>query len=184
MRSTVFSLLLSSFILQPSSLLLADGGTVRLSERQGNYQITVLTSPTPLRAGPIDISVLVQNADTHELVLDGQVTIKAIPRGHPAGAMSQVATTEAATNKLFRAAEFELREPGWWDVEVSIDGPLGNEHAQFEMEAAPPLPKWLALWPWFSWPALAIALFGVHQLLVHSKCRPRFAADRYSRANF
>jgi hypothetical protein len=169
MRSTLFSLLLSSLILDPSSLLLADGDTVRLSERQGNYQITVLTSPTPLRTGPIDISVLVQRTDTHDLVLDGEVAVKATQRGHPGGATSQVATVEAATNKLFRAAEFELSEPGWWDVEVSIEGPLGNEHAQFEMQAASPLPKWLATWPWFSWPALIIVLFGVHQLAVQSK---------------
>jgi hypothetical protein len=180
MRLAMFLLLLSSFIIPHSAFVFADGGTVRLSERQGNYQITVLTSPTPLRAGPADVSVLVQRVDTLELVLDGQVAIKATQRGHPSGTISQMATAEAATNKLFRAAELELRVPGWWDVEVSIDGPLGNEHAQFEMEAAPPLPKWRAMWPWFSWPALAIALFGVHQLLVHSSHRPRFAADGYS----
>jgi hypothetical protein len=178
MRSTVFLLLLSSLILDPSSFALADGGAVRLSQREGNYQITVLTAPTPLRAGPIDISVLVQNALNNELVLEGRVAVTAIPRDHPAGTVRRLVTAEAATNKLFRAAEFELGEPGWWDVEVSIDGPLGNEHAQFEMEAAPPLPKWLALWPWFGWPALAIALFGVHQLLIHSSSHPMLRDGR------
>src|SRR5947207_4622353 len=33
----------------------ADGGTIRLSEQKGNYRITVFTSPTLLRAGPLDI---------------------------------------------------------------------------------------------------------------------------------
>ena len=171
MRSTLFLLLLSSFILHPSSFLLADGGTVRLSQRQGNYQITVLTSPTPLRAGPIDVSVLVQKAENNELVLDGEVTVKATQRGDSGRTVSQAATFEAATNKLFRAANFELRQPGWWDVEVSIDDPLGDANVGFEMEAAEPLPKWLAMWPWFSWPALVIVLFGVQQLLVHSRRR-------------
>src|SRR5207237_7492588 len=109
------------------------------------------------------------NAADNHLVLDGSVAVTATPRDHPAWAVRRLATAEAATNKLFRAAEFELREPGWWDVEVSIEGPLGNEHGQFEMEAAPPLPKWLALWPWFSWPVLIIVLFGVHQLAVKSQ---------------
>jgi hypothetical protein len=171
MRPIVFSLLLSSLILQPSSFLLADGGTVRLSEQQGNYQITMLTAPTPLRAGPIDISVLTQKADTHELVLDGQVSIKATRRGHPGSSISQFATAEAATNKLFRAANFELREPGWWDVEVSIDGPLGNVGARVELQVAQPLPTWLSLWPWFGWPTLVIALFGAHEILVESRRR-------------
>jgi len=171
MRPSAYLLLLSSLILLPSSFLLADGGTVRLSEQQGNYQITMLTAPTPLRAGPIDISVLTQKADTHELVLDGQVSIKAIRHGHPGSSVSQFATAEAATNKLFRAANFELREPGWWDVEVSIDGPAGNAAARVELQVAQSLPTWLSLWPWFGWPALVIALFGAHEILVESRRR-------------
>src|SRR6185503_19452201 len=100
MRSTLFLVLLSSLILHPSSLVFADGGTVRLSRREGNYNITVLTSPTPLRAGPLDVSVLVQRAETNELVTDGQVTINATPQAHPGHAVSHLATTLEATNKL------------------------------------------------------------------------------------
>lgn len=169
MRHIIYSLLSALVLLYSPHQLWADGGAVRLSQREGNYQVTVLTAPTPLRAGPIDISVLVQNAVNNELVLEGCVAVTATPRDHPARAVRRLATAEAATNKLFRAAEFELSDPGWWDVEVSIDGPLGTEHAQFEMEAADPLPKWLAMWPWFSWPLLVIVLFGVHQLAVKSK---------------
>ena len=169
MRSTIFLLLLSSLTLHCSSVVLADGGTVRLSQRKGDYEITVLTSPTPLRAGPVDVSVLLQNAADNRLLQEGRVNITATPRNHPDRAVCRLATAETATNKLFRAAEFELRQPGWWDVEVSIDGPLGTEHAQFEMEAAAPLPKWLAMWPWFSWPLAVIVLFGAHQWAVWSK---------------
>jgi hypothetical protein len=32
-----------------------------------------------------------------------------------------------------------------------------------ELDAAEPLPRRRELWPWISWPALAIALFGIHQ---------------------
>jgi hypothetical protein len=169
MRHMLGSLLAALVCLCSPSFLWADGGTVRLSQREGNYRIAVLTAPTPLRAGPIDVSVLVQKATSDELVSEGKVTINATRRGHPGQAISQIATTEEATNKLFRAANFELRQPGWWDFEVVIDGSLGNAHAYFAAEAGEPLPKWIALWPWFSWPALAIALFGVHQLLVKTK---------------
>jgi len=168
MRSTLF-LLLSSFILHPSSFVFADGGTVRLSQREGNYQITVLTAPTPLRAGPIDVSVFVQKAGTTDLVLDGQIAITAIPRDHAGRTISQVATPEAATNKLFQAANFQLPEPGWWNVEVSIEGPLGDARTDFEVEVVEPLPKWLAMWPWFSWPAIVIVLFGFRELVVKSR---------------
>src|SRR5262245_47054970 len=98
MRSPIWSLLIESFILHSPSLLRADGGTVRLSERQGSYQITVLTSPTPLRAGPIDVSVLLQKAGSTELVLDGQIAIEAT-RDHASRTVYRNATAEASTNK-------------------------------------------------------------------------------------
>ena len=42
----------------------ADGGQVRLTQRHGDMQITVFTSPSPLRAGPVDVSVCIQDAAT------------------------------------------------------------------------------------------------------------------------
>jgi hypothetical protein len=172
-RWVVGSLLLSSFILHPSSLssVRADGGTVRLSERQGDYQITVFTAPAPLRAGSVDVSVLVQDASTGQPLPQARVTVRAAPRGRPGEGFVQPATSEAATNKLLRAAVFELPEPGWWEVEVAVEGEHGQARVRFEVEAAEAAPRWLALWPWLGWPALVIFLFGSHQLLVRWKER-------------
>jgi hypothetical protein len=171
--STRTVLLLLSSMLASSSLLQADGGAVRLSERQGGYQITVFTAPTPLRAGPVDLSVLVQDAQKGEVVAGARVTVRVAPRGRPGEAQDHPATTAAATNKLFQAALFDLPEPGWWEVEIAIEGPHGPARVRLELEAAEPLPRWLALWPWLSWPILVIILFGVHQLLVRRRLDPR-----------
>src|SRR5207244_1994724 len=113
-RAFVRLALINSLLLAPSSLLRADGGAVRLSQRAGGYQIAVFTSPTPLRAGPVDVSVLVQDAATGECVPDARVTVRLTAAD--GRAVELPATTEAATNKLFRAAEFQLPEPGRWDV--------------------------------------------------------------------
>jgi hypothetical protein len=149
-----------------SSRLMADGGAVRLSEEKGNYQVAVFTAPTPLRAGPVDFSALIQNAATHEPVTDVHVTVEAVRRDQPGMVIRRPATVEAATNKLLHAATLNLNEPGWWQLEVCIDGPLGTAEFAFDVEAAKPLPKCLAMWPWLSWPVLVILLFGIHQLLV------------------
>lgn len=85
-------------------------------------------------------------------------------------ALEYPATTEAATNKLFRAAQFELPEPGRWALEVEVQGSHGLAVIGGELEAAEPLPRWRELWPWISWPALAIALFAIHQFFAR---RPR-----------
>jgi hypothetical protein len=151
---------------------------VRLSQRIGGYELVVFTSPTPLRAGPVDVSVLVQDAATGEPVPEVRATVRVAPRGRPHDAVRTPATTEAATNKLFRAALFELPEPGMWDVEVAIEGSRGDAQVHFAMEAAEPLPRWLALVPWVGWPALAVFLFGIHQRLVWRKSRRPTAAPR------
>ena len=170
--SMICALLVSTLNPQPSSLAWADGGVPRLSERVGGYRVCVFTSPTPIRAGPVDISVLVQDADSGELVPDVRVTIRAMPRGRSEIAVSQTATAEAATNKLYRAAVFELTEPGWWDVDVTVEGGRGSARVRFAVEAADPPPRWWALTPWVGWPALAVALFSLHQVLVRRRKAP------------
>jgi hypothetical protein len=165
---SIWLLAVSSFILHPSTFVMADGGAVQQCKRAGDYQITVFTSPTPLRAGPVDVSVLVQDAATGECMPEARVTVSL--KGLGAGKILEYpATTEAATNKLLRAAEFQLPEPGWWDVSVAVEGPHGPAVVQFGVQADEPPPRWLELWPWFCWPALAVALFGTHRVLVRRK---------------
>src|SRR5207237_3912616 len=129
------------------SLAAADGGTIRLSEQKGNYRITVFTSPTVLRAGSVDISVLVQEAATGEPASGVQVTIQAVWHGSPGVALHHPATKEAATNKLYYAVLIDLPEPGWYSLEAAIHAPLEETKVPCELEAAEPLPPWLALCP-------------------------------------
>jgi hypothetical protein len=164
-------LLYSSLIPHPSSLARADGGTVRLRQKAGGYQVAVFTAPTPFRAGPVDVSVLVQDAATGECVPAARVAVRLTARG-TGEVLEYPVTAEAATNRLFHAAVFELPSPGWWDVEVSVEGPHGSAAVRFGVEADEPPPRWLTLWPWFAWPALVVALFSLHRVLVRRKVPP------------
>ena len=142
----------------------ADGGAIRVSESKDGYRITVFSAPTPLRAGPVDISVLVQDAATGDVLTESLVTVRTIKSGRHT--LEYPATSEAATNKLLQAAQFELPEPGRWELQVQIEGVHGRTVIAAELEAAESLPRWRELWPWIAWPAIVIALFGVHQILV------------------
>ena len=148
----------------------ADGGVVRLSERAGAYQVTVFTAPTPFRAGPVDVSVLVVDAATGEHVPQARVTVRLRARA-TGTVLVYPATAAAATNKLFHAAVFDLPEPGWWDVEVAVEGPNEPALLRLSLRADDRPPRWLELWPWFAWPALAVALFGLHHVKVRRKAR-------------
>src|SRR4029077_2177515 len=96
-----------------------DGGTVRLSLMRSGYLITVFSSPSPFRAGPVDISVLVQDASTGEPVPQARVTVRMTKMGLEP--LEYPATHEVATNKLLHAAEFEIPTPGRWKLEVEVE---------------------------------------------------------------
>src|SRR6516225_10741923 len=97
-RLIIQLLLLSLLIPHPSSLARADGGTVRLREQAGAYQVTVFTAPTPFRAGPVDVSVLVLDAGTGEYVPEARVTVRLRARA-TGTVLVYPATAAAATNK-------------------------------------------------------------------------------------
>jgi hypothetical protein len=80
-------------------------------------------------------------------------------------ALEDSATSAKATNKLYQAVQFELPEPGRWDLHVRVEGSPGLVVLSGDVEAAEPLPRWRQIWPWFGWPALVIALFGIQQIL-------------------
>src|SRR5689334_6480039 len=88
----------------------ADGGTVRAREVRDGRRITVFTSPTFLRAGPLDVSVLVQDATSGKPLLDLPILVSAYPILDPQRKISAPATTDTATNKPLHAAQLKLPE--------------------------------------------------------------------------
>lgn len=143
----------------------ADGGTVRLMEVAGDWRITAFTSPTPLVAGPIDVSVMVQNAETGEVLTPGpQVQVTALPLERRGPPLTAPAISEAATNKLLQAAHLELPYEGKWQFTIEVTRPdQSAARLRFDAEAAPLPPRWFTLWPWFCWPAGAILLYALHR---------------------
>src|SRR5262249_4892869 len=147
--------------------LRAVGGTVRLSERQGPYQVTVFTQPTPCRAGPVDISLLLQDAATGEVVPDARITVTMTPTSGTARPLMAAAVFGTATNKLLYEAAFSVPEPDLWRVEFSIDGRQGAGTMAFELEVLEPLSFGASSsLLWQGWLLVIVALFVVHQVLV------------------
>jgi hypothetical protein len=176
MRSFSFILIFSGLFLGPCcAIASADGGRVVLVERLGDYQISVFTSPEPLRAGLVDISVLLQDSSTGQPIMDAQVNVSLTPSGGRARPIRAVATMDAATNKLLYAALLDLPDPGSWEVEIACFAEHFPAAVRFTIEAGPRSTRWLKVWPWFSWPVGVVLLFGVHRLLV---CRRETASSK------
>lgn len=156
----------------------ADGGTVRYSGVDGPYRLTVFSTPTPARAGKVDVSVLVQDAATGDVAGDAAVTIRAWPEHARDRALQIAATRRAATNKLYRAALVPLSRPGRWHLQVRVRGHAGRARAEIALPVAEAHPRWLAQWPWLVWPLIPIAWFLARRF----SSRARGGLRRRSRA--
>ena len=161
----------------------ANGGQVRVAaERAGPYEVTVFTSPVPLRAGEVDISVLLQRPGSPEIVEDARIKVVVMTAGGETVGRFP-ATREQATNKLYYAAKFPLEQPGRYRIAVEISGPEGSGAVGFEAAVEPAASS--AWWrSWWLWGTLALLqlpllwwLFGGRGSLWR-RHRPAAAWDR------
>lgn len=147
-----------------------DGGLMRLSEMAGPFEITVFTAPTPLRVGAVDVSVMLLERAGHAPVLDAAVDVTV--RG-PGPERTGAATHAAATNKLLYAAVLDISAAGQWSLLVQVRSNAGAAAVSCPLDVAPPLAPVVAFWPYLALPAVAIALFALHQSLKHRQARAR-----------
>jgi len=141
---------------------LGDGGTVQLSEVRGDIRATVFTSPNPLRAGPVDISVMLQNSNSGTIVEDAQTFVR-ITSDASTATIAAEATRAAATNKLMLAAVVNIPAPGVWHVRLETLLGAQRETLSFTMNVGPPQPRWTAEWLSLGWPIVAVGLFVIHR---------------------
>jgi hypothetical protein len=144
----------------------ADGEIPCWSGRAGGYQVAVFQAPSTLRVGRGHLGLLVQDAATHAWLPTARATLRFAPHDRSQQIHGAEFSADASDNRLLQAATIELPEPGLWDFDISIAGPLGPASVRVMAEVAPAPASWIQLWPWWSLPAAVIALFAAHQALV------------------
>jgi hypothetical protein len=155
----------------------ADGGVVIAKETVNGLNLTVFASPVPLRAGPADLSVLVQD-DKGRAVLDASVELgwtSAAPvtstdwlplccsMDTALGRTSALRTH--SQNKLLYGAILPIRNAGESEISVSVKSPQGDAKLTIPVTAAPPQPPLRSYWPLLAFPPVAVGLFAMHQRL-------------------
>jgi hypothetical protein len=165
-------LLMFVAILAPARLF-ADGGTVQLREEAGALLITVFTSPSPLSAGPADISLLLQKRNGLDPVLDADVSMRLRPdtSNTEIPEIDARPTRQRARNKLLYAAPVTLSESGTWRLALTIfrNGERTDATGTIDVARAPE--KALSYWSYIAFPPLIIALFVVRERLISRKAR-------------
>ena len=143
----------------------ADGGTVQLREASGPFVVTVFTAPEPLRAGPIDTSVLVQDRETGRVILDATVNLAVQPAAGTSPRFQARATHAQARNKLLQAATIDIPAAGWWTIQISVSRDGAQAVLATKLLVLPAAPRLAGIWPFLILPPVAIALFALHQAL-------------------
>ena len=151
-------------VVTPGPVVWADGGVVQLSQRAGPFEVTVFTAPTPLRVGPVDLSVMVRTGDDQRPVLDAEVAIHlASEDGGPP--IMAPATRALATNKLLYAAPVELPRAGRWRLMVDVAQGGRRARVATALTVISPASPLISLWFYLALPPIVIALFILHRWL-------------------
>lgn len=168
----------------------ADGGILRLRQTQGPFTVTIFTGSETVKDIPADISVLVQERDSNEAILDAtvkltftapaslppeaadplcsQATAAATAPAHPTS-FEVPATRNQASNKLLYAAPVTFGSIGLWQLQASINRDDVSEKITCGVPVSPPPRKLIALFPYLILPPLLVALFATnHRLRSHS----------------
>lgn len=166
MRTVLLALV---FVAAPA-LARADGG-VTLGQVEGDgLRVTVFASPVPVRAGPLDVTFLVQEIPSHQPVTDARIecSLKKLSPPSPmpvrlpawcsavAPGTLVPATSSHSKNKLLAGAYLPVPEPGRWELAVrATRGPAGfTSSVRFDAaDPEPPISKW--------WPLVALAPAGI-----------------------
>jgi len=147
---------------------LADGGTVQLRKEAGAFVITVFTSPAPLSSGPADISLLLQNRNGPEPVLDANVSL-VLRSDASSDEISVRPTRQQAQNKLLYAGPVTLSESGKWQLAVTILRNGERTDATGTIDVAPAAKMAAATWGYIAFPPLTITLFVVRERLIRRR---------------
>lgn len=141
----------------------ADGGAVVGQATSDSLSLTVFAAPVPLRAGLVDVSVLLQSIDDDRAILDAVVNV----RLHAGARVLETAraTHAGATNKILYAAQVEIPAPGAWELEIRAEHDGRTIETRALLEAAPGLAPASRFWVWLVLPVVVVAVFLLHQWL-------------------
>lgn len=150
----------------------ADGGAVQLRLEAGTLAITVFTSQPPLSAGPVDISLLLQNRDGLEPVLDASISL--LLRAQDSDDEIRVhPTREQAQNKLLYAAPVTLGEFGKWQLVATILRNGRRTEATGIIDVAPTREMVASYWGYVAFPPFMIVAFFTHKWLLRRRLELR-----------
>jgi hypothetical protein len=143
----------------------ADGGAMLLHQDAGPFTITLFAAPQPLRTGDADLSVMVQDRTSGEVLLDPAIDVTVAPAAASATQQTVRLTKGQASNRLLQASTVHFSSAGKWRLTLAVR--RGNDTAQLVTDCTvePDHSRATLVWFYVLLPAGIILLFVIHQVL-------------------
>jgi hypothetical protein len=154
----------------------ADGGAVQFQGDAGTFHITVFTLPPILSAGPVDVTVLIQERSKLDPLLDARVTLDLTAEtgsslnkqawSPPACALNAPASLTGipvrlnhGENRLLYGALVQVPYSGIWQLKINVTRDSEKESVWTLLKVNPPAPAPLAYWHLFILPPIGVLCF-------------------------
>jgi hypothetical protein len=143
----------------------ADGGAMLLHQDAGAFTITLFAAPQPLHTGAADLSVMVQDRSSGEILLDPVIDLTVAPVAASATQQTVRLAKGEASNRLLQASTVHFSSAGKWRLTLAVR--RGNDTAQLSTECTvePDRSRATLVWFYVLLPVAIILLFVIHQVL-------------------
>jgi hypothetical protein len=160
--------------LRPLALLLlglwasaayGDGGTVLLHQNAGPFSVTLFAASQPLQVGAVDLSVMVQDKASGEVLLDPVIDLTIASKSADATPRRVRLAQGQASNRLLQAATVDFSRPGPWRIDVLVVRGIDTVQLSTVCTVEPSHSRALLVWFYVLLPVGIIVLFALHQVL-------------------
>jgi len=143
----------------------ADGGAMLLHQDAGAFTITLFAAPQPLHTGTADLSVMVQDRSSGEILLDPVIDLTVAPADANATQQTVRLAKGQASNRLLQASTVHFSSAGKWRIALAVR--RGNDTAQLSTGCTvePDRSRATLVWFYVLLPVAIILLFVLHQAL-------------------
>jgi hypothetical protein len=178
--------LVFGLILFLARMSLADGGAIQFQGDAGSFHVTVFTLPPILSAGPVDVTVLIQDRMKLNPLLDARVTLdlraeagntlKKQAWSPPACALNTSpsltdipARLNHGENRLLYGVLVQVPSSGTWKLKINIQRDAETESVSTLLKVNPPVSPPLAYWQLFMLPPLGVLGFVLNRTARHRR---------------